>query len=210
MKVAKRFYTALAVYTVLFVLVPSTSYCEEAKETKKSNLFQADFQNAPTYIRSSEMTLFAETRKVEYRGKVEVLHEDMRMTCDRIEAFYTPENEIDKIYAFDNVFITRETGTQARSEEALYEKKTETITLTVNPEVLENGSVVTADKIRIFLLEDRSEAEGEVRVKLVQAKPEAEVKVVPGAAAATVSATEGVAAVPSPTKKPILGGNLFR
>ncbi|MCB0328725.1 MAG: hypothetical protein KDD70_03650 [Bdellovibrionales bacterium] len=139
-------------------------------EEKRGSLFAADFQNAPTYIKSDEMTLFSEQRKVEYRKNVEVLHEDMRITCDRLEALYTEDNAIDKIFAYDNVFIVREQGTQARSEKAVYEKATEIITLTVNPEVQENGSVVTADTIKVFLNEDRSEAEGRVRVKLVQPK----------------------------------------
>ena len=114
------------------------------------------------------MTLFSEKHFVVYKDNVEVLHEDMRLTCDRLEVRYTEGNEIDKIFAYDNVFITRENGTRARSEKAVYDKKTDTITLTVNPEVQENGSVVTADTIRIFLQEDRSEAEGSVRVKLVE------------------------------------------
>ncbi|MCI5064295.1 hypothetical protein MRY87_01070 [bacterium] len=120
------------------------------------------------------MTLFSEQRKVEYRKNVEVLHEDIKMTCDRLEALYTIDNAIDKIIAYDNVFIARENGTHARSEKALYEKASEIITLTVNPEVQEKGSVVTADIIRIYLKEDRSEAEGEVRVKLVQQPDTAE------------------------------------
>lgn len=157
-------------------LSPTWASAEEAANNAQTNkeqgLFSADFNKAPTYIKSKKMTLFSQDRKVEYQDNVEVLHEDMKLTCDKLEALYTEQNAIDKIFAYDNVFITRENGTQARSEKAVYEKATEVVTLTINPEVQENGSVVTADTIRIYLQEDRSEAEGEVRVKLVQQEPE--------------------------------------
>ena len=156
---------------VLTLSFSSPAFSEDKSSEKKSDgLFSANFQKAPTYIKSKKMTLFSEDRKVQYEENVEVLHEDMKLTCDKLEALYTAENEIDKIFAFDNVFIQRENGTQARSEKAVYEKATEIVTLTINPEVQENGSVVTADTIRIYLTEDRSEAEGNVRVKLVQQK----------------------------------------
>jgi lipopolysaccharide transport protein LptA len=176
----KVLFTALRYSLLLLSLSPLTCFgAEEAplgQEKKNDGLFAADFQNAPTYIKSAEMTLRSEERKVEYRKNVEVLHEDLQLTCDRLEALYTEKNTIDKIYAYDNVFITREEGTQARSEHAVYDQATEIITLTINPEVQENGSVVTADTIRIYLKEDRSEAEGAVRVKLVEQKDEASPK----------------------------------
>ncbi|NBW40362.1 hypothetical protein EBR25_05060 [bacterium] len=155
---------------ILIILLYSPALLANVPEAEQP-LFRADFENAPTYIKADEMTLSASRREVQYRSNVELIHEDMTLTCDQLEASYSAENVIQQITARDNVFIVREEGTQARSELAIYEKATETITLTINPEIQEKGSIVNADKIRIFLKEDRSEAEGEVRVKLVQKSP---------------------------------------
>lgn len=92
----------------------------------------------------------------------------MRLTCDELVAYYSEKNEIQKIVAEKNVFIEKGKEVQARSEKAVYEQATETVTLTENPEMVQNGSVLSADLIRIFLNEDRSVAEGAVRVKLLQ------------------------------------------
>ncbi|MGA1192304.1 MAG: LptA/OstA family protein [Bdellovibrionota bacterium] len=153
---------------LLFMATFSTFDVSANIPEREKPLFEADFENAPTYIKAEQMTLSTSRRVVEYRKNVELIHEDMTLTCDRLEATYSPENVIQKITARDNVFIIRDEGTQARSELAIYDKATDTITLTINPEIQENGSIVNADTIRIFLKEDRSEAEGEVRVKLVQ------------------------------------------
>lgn len=153
---------------LLFITTFSTLNVSANIPESEKPLFEADFENAPTYIKAEQMTLSTSKRVVEYRKNVELIHEDMTLTCNRLEATYSTENVIQKITARDNVFIIRDEGTQARSELAVYDKATETITLTINPEIQENGSIVNADTIRIFLKEDRSEAEGEVRVKLVQ------------------------------------------
>lgn len=153
---------------LLFVATFSTLTVSANIPESERPLFEADFENAPTYIKAEQMTLSTSRRVVEYRKNVELIHEDMTLTCNRLEATYSPENVIQKITARDNVFIIRDEGTQARSELAVYDKATDTITLTINPEIQENGSIVNADTIRIFLKEDRSEAEGEVRVKLIQ------------------------------------------
>lgn len=156
-------------HILLFLIATfSTLHVSANIPEREKPLFEADFENAPTYIKAEQMTLSTSKRVVEYRENVELIHEDMTLTCNRLEATYSPENVIQKITARENVFIIRDEGTQARSELAVYDKATDTITLTINPEIQENGSIVNADTIRIFLKEDRSEAEGEVRVKLVQ------------------------------------------
>ena len=169
---SKRFFQIL--YTLLLLLlVCAPDYISprhllaEKKPQTSENFFKADFNDAPTLISSNEMILHANERRVEYNTEVEVIHGDMTLRCDNLEAFYTEKNQINRIFAKKNVRITRETGAQARSEHAVYTQKNETIVLTINPEVQENGSIVSAEKITIFLKEDKSKAEGDVRVKLV-------------------------------------------
>lgn len=158
----------------ILLLLPTAAYGQDQDspptadtEEGANPLFEANFNEAPTYIKSESLTLLSEKRFLEYTGKVEVLHDGMRLTCDRLEALYTEDNKITKLYAFDNVFITKGENIRARSEKAEYDAATETVILTENPEIQQEGSVLTADLVRIYLEEDRSEAEGEVRVKLI-------------------------------------------
>ena len=62
-----------------------------------------------------------------------------------------PKNEIEELLATGNVTITKGEGIKARSEKAVYDKKTETLTLTNNPELTQDGSALLADKIVIYL-----------------------------------------------------------
>jgi lipopolysaccharide transport protein LptA len=160
---------SMTISLITFVATKPMYLAAEQSANSSKNLINADFQKAPTFISANHMTLLIGERKVTYTGNVEVIHEDIKITCDRLEAFYSEDNQIDIINAFDNVHIVRESGAEAKSEKAVYRKADETITLSISPEIQEKGSIITADIIRIFLQEDRSEAEGEVRVKLVQA-----------------------------------------
>lgn len=141
--------------------------------TEGAGLLDADFNSAPTFIKSDSLLLKSQDHFIEYKGHVEVLHQDMKMTCDLLQATYKGDNTIDKLVALKNVFITKGPNIRARGEKAVYDKASETITLTENPELQQDGSVLTADQIRIFIKEDRSVAEGEVRVKLTQTEPDA-------------------------------------
>ncbi|MCB0352759.1 MAG: hypothetical protein KDD64_04515 [Bdellovibrionales bacterium] len=147
---------------------PSAPEPETSSSSFGTNPFDADFQKSPTYVSSKNLLLRSEKREITYSGNVEVLHKGMRLTCDELVAYYSEKNEIQKIVAEKNVFIEKGKEVQARSEKAVYEQATETVTLTENPEMVQNGSVLSADLIRIFLNEDRSVAEGAVRVKLLQ------------------------------------------
>ncbi len=153
---------------VALPLVASSQETQAPTQTEQESVLQADFNKAPTYITSNKLTLLSGQRLLQYTGKVHVIHQQMDLTCDRMEATYNEKNEIQQIVAFDNVFIKNGPNVQARSEKAVYTQADETVTLTENPELVREGSVLSADLIRIFLEEERSVAEGEVRVKLIQ------------------------------------------
>lgn len=144
---------------------PPTSDNPEA-----NGLLTADFNNAPTYIKAETLRLKSNERVFEYSGNVEVIHGDLTMTSNTLEGNYDDKNEIQQLVARGDVIIIKGEGIRANGERAIYEKSSETITLTDNPELQQKESVLTADKIRIFLNEDRSLAEGHVRVKMVEEK----------------------------------------
>ena len=153
--------------------VPEGSTEEVKTEEKKSSLAKKagmsdGFGKHPTYVKSDTLTLKAEDRLFIYEGNVQVKQADMILTADKMEGNYTEDNQIKDLTAVKNVVIIKGDNIRANSEKAFYNASKETLTLTENPELQQEGSVLTADKIVVFLEEDRSLAEGQVRVKLIK------------------------------------------
>ena len=164
-----------------------------------SSSFRSSKGNLPTYIKSEMLTLDSKARIFTYNRNVEVQHEDMVMTCDALQGMYDEHNKIQKMVAQGNVIIEKGETVRASGQRAIYDADAEILTLTESPELQESGSVLTADAIKIFLREDRSSAEGQVRVKVVK-KEEAAAK--PLGASQPARKAEG--------KKPKKGGKKKR
>lgn len=134
-----------------------------------------DFEALPTFITSNSLLLKSDQRVFTYTGSVVVKHGDMTLTSDTLEGTYDDQNQIKQLIANSNVVITKGPDIRATSQHALYDKASETVTLTQNPALEQKGSTLEADKVLVFLKENRSTAEGSVRVKLLnvndQAKP---------------------------------------
>ena len=150
---------------------PSTEPTDETATPSlldTGNVVNADFNKIPTYIKSRELTLYAKERRFLYGGGVEVKHGDMVLTADRLEGTYGEDNQIKQLVAYGNVVITRGATVRATGQKAVYDSASETVALTESPELMQDGSILAADTIRIFLREDRSTAEGAVRVKVAK------------------------------------------
>jgi lipopolysaccharide transport protein LptA len=94
----------------------------------------------------------------------------MTITSDTLEGNYDQQNKIQKLTAKTNVLILKGDAIRGTSELAVYQAAQDVVTLTENPELSQNGSVLTADAIKIFLKDNRSEASGQVRVKMIDKK----------------------------------------
>jgi len=125
-----------------------------------------DFKKEPTHIHSDTLTLRTDKRFFIYSGNVQVKHGDITMTCNLLEGSYDENNQIEEIIAKEDVVVTRG-STRATGGKAVFSNDEQTIVLTENPELEDDGSILTADRVIIFLAEDRSSAEGQVRVKLM-------------------------------------------
>ena len=125
----------------------------------------------PTFIKSDSLTLDATARIFTYAGNVEVKQGLMTLTCGEIVGRYNARNQIETIDARKDVVIVKE-DLRGTSQKAFFEAATNTITLSENPAVEQNGSILSADSIKVYLNDNRSVAEGAVRVKLVE-KPAA-------------------------------------
>lgn len=167
MKFAKIFY-GIALTSMLGMTGPVNS---EPKLESKSD--QLDLDNAPTFINSDSLTLKSAERIFEYSGKVEVKHGDLTLNSDNLLGHYDEKNQITDMIAKSNVLITKGEKIRATSQKAVYDKASDTLTLTENPQVEQEGSLLNADVIKILLKENRSIAEGSVRVKLLSEGDEA-------------------------------------
>lgn len=121
----------------------------------------------PLFIKSDNLNLDSKQRIFTYEGNVEVTRGDVRITADRVIGKYDDKNQIQTVVCENNVVLTRGEDMRAISNRAVYRLASATIILTEGPELAREGNVLAADKITVFVNEDKSEAEGNVRVKVV-------------------------------------------
>lgn len=126
-----------------------------------------DFGKLPTHITSDTLTLNAKTRIFVYKGNVVVTQGDMTLTSKEVEGNYNEQNQIQKIIAKGDVVITKQ-DIKATSQRATYDAIASVITLTDNPQLQQGESVLIADRVKILVNENRSLAEGNVRVTFVK------------------------------------------
>lgn len=145
---------------------------EKKEEPKKASIASplGNFQktNDPTYIESASLTLRSQDRTFIYTGGVKVTRGDLTLTAQELEGNYTEQNEIKILTAKKNVVIIKGDSIRASGERAVYDAATAIVTLTENPQVTQGESQLLADIIKIYVNEDRSEAEGNVRMKVVK------------------------------------------
>lgn len=147
--------------------VPTSGASQKVENPVDKKLFDGSFSDAPTNISSDTLILRNNDRVFVYSGNVKVTQGDMTLTSKSLEGLYSEKNEIQRMIAKDDVVITKG-EIKATGGKALYESATNTVLLTESPQVEQKGSLLTADRIRVFLDEDRSQAEGQVRVTLVK------------------------------------------
>lgn len=156
--------------SLLFIL-PHTVRAEGTSaldSISKNSAFSMNMNDLPTYIKSSRLTLKTETQTFTYSGNVDIVHGDLHMTCSELEGKYGDNNQIENMVAKKNVVITKGKNIRASCQKATFEQKTSTITLTENPELQQDGSILCADAITLNIETNQSEAQGNVRVKLVK------------------------------------------
>lgn len=200
-----RYYPTALALTLIFSLTGPT--CREGmaqNNSKKSSIDSLasnsllgdsfndkDFGKLPTNITSDSLTLHAKSRVFVYKGNVVVTQGDMKLTSNEIEGSYSDQNQIQKIVAKGDVVITKQ-DIQATSQRAIYDAVTSIVTLTDNPQLQQGESVLIADRIKVLLNENRSLAEGNVRVTFVK-------KDMPAPGAATTAPIPPSGANPSTT-----------
>jgi lipopolysaccharide export system protein LptA len=153
-------------FSVLAILGTSLSEVYAQEEQAARGRLDPAMGKETTYITSDALSLNTIKRVFSYQGNVKVTQGDLTLESDRLQGKYSENNELQSLEAAGNVVITRGDDIEARSNRAIYDNANQVVTLSENPELRQNGGTLTADVIRIFLDEDRSVAEGEVRMRL--------------------------------------------
>jgi lipopolysaccharide export system protein LptA len=169
----KKVLTAIKIpLTTLMITAGLFCMSAWAAPTTAKNPLAPTSNNEPTFIDSDTLTINNETRVFTYSGNVMVRQGDMTLTAKKIEGTYSEKNELLKINAYEDIVIQKGAGTEkavkAEAQHATYDAPSGVAILTENPTIEQNGSLLTADTITVYMNENRSEASGQVRVKLLK------------------------------------------
>lgn len=132
------------------------------KSDQKSKLASKE----PIYINSDRFELDSKNRIFNYINNVVATQGDLKITTNRMDGLYNETNDLQKVICIKNVVVTKGQNIQATSQRAVYFVDKGVIELTESPELTKDGSTLIADKIKLFVDSDKSEAEGNVRVKI--------------------------------------------
>jgi lipopolysaccharide export system protein LptA len=189
------------------ILISSLAFAQNNPTGSVANMmdskaFDDSFGKLPTNITSDSLTFNAKDRVFSYVGNVQVTQGDMRLTSKTLEGTYSEKNELLKLVAKGDVFISKQ-DIQATGQIASYDAVAAIVTLTENPQLQQKESILRADKIKIFLNENRSQAEGDVRVTFVNSKDgnPGMPSLNPVAAQPTPAPTVATVATPTPAPK---------
>lgn len=142
--------TCLYVLCALSVLLPSFAQEERVTEITSEKLF-FDYEG----------------KQAIFTGNVVVNDPDLQLTGDKLTVFLTEDDDIERLLAEGNVEIRME-GMQSRSGKAVYTPSDGKVLLTERPQVSRDGSVLQAEKITYWRLENRLEAFPRARVIMFQ------------------------------------------
>lgn len=147
-------------------------YAEEKNTSTFKKSLAGKNTKDPVFIQSDTLGLNSKERIFTYKGNVKIKRGDVDITTDIMVGKYAENQELETIVCQGNVVVTRPPETRATSNRAYYNIKSGKIELTENPELAKGSNVLVADKIIMYVDEDKSEAEGNVRVKVVKAEGE--------------------------------------
>ncbi len=143
-------------------------FSQDKAGSAMKNAFSGQSSEGPVFIQSDTLSLNSKERIFTYKGNVKIKRADVEITTDIMVGKYAENQELETIVCQGNVVVTRPPETRATSNRAFYNLKSGKIELTENPELARGSNVLVADKIIMYVDEDKSEAEGNVRVKVIK------------------------------------------
>ena len=173
---------------ILFLLFLSSTFAyaertsgEEEQKTgladglkSLTSFSSAEDGQSPLLIKSDSLRVDSINRKFIYEGNVRAVRANTVITSQILIGDYDENDELKTVLCKKDVVITKGEIMRASSERALYLVPDGKIELTEGPELINDGNALTADKITIYVDDDRSEAEGDVRVRVIEKEQEKE------------------------------------
>lgn len=100
----------------------------------------------PIAITSNRLEIQNARRQATWLGNVRARHDDMLLTCDRLVATYTAEQEIRRMSCIGNVEV-QDGDTWARGERADFRADRGTVVVTGSPEVKQGANHLSATRV---------------------------------------------------------------
>lgn len=159
--------TLTLAFAISGVAQPKSAVPQTGSGPLDQKAFDESFGKLPTNVSADSLSFNPKNRVFAYQGNVVVTQGDMKLTSKTLEGNYNETNQLQKLIARGDVMITKQ-DIKASGQTATYDAPAGIVILTDNPQLAQNESILTADRIKIFINENRSQAEGDVRVTFVQ------------------------------------------
>ncbi|MDL2306672.1 hypothetical protein LJC48_01400 [Desulfovibrio sp. OttesenSCG-928-C06] len=134
-----------------------------------------------TRVTSDSMIYDSDAGKVTFSKSVNVTHPDFTLNSNKLDLFLAKAEsgsksggvsgmdagKVERVVALENVRIKLPQGRSATCSKATYMVRTETLKMEGNPILREDGNQLGADIIYFYFKENRSQAEGNVKVDFI-------------------------------------------
>jgi lipopolysaccharide transport protein LptA len=141
---------------VLLTVLPLALHAESAPGTERVTVITSD---SLLFDYGKQFAIF--------KGNVVVVDPGLRLTSQEMTVYFDAEDQVDRIVAKGGVVIQMD-EINTRSGEAVYHMKTGQIILDDKPQVSRGRSVLQAERILYWRLENKLVAEPRARVLLFQ------------------------------------------
>lgn len=136
--------------------LPSTVFAQDAEATAVED---------GTVVTSNRFRLDLEKKEGVFAGEVRVVDPDFELTAEELVAYFDEKNEVERLVARGKVNIVQGSARTATCREAEYLVSENSLRLTGDPVVSQDGNQVTGTVIKIFPEGDRMEVDGRSKVQ---------------------------------------------
>lgn len=133
------------VLNLLLILIGLSAFADEQQEERI------------TEITSEKLFFDYEGKIAIFTGNVVVTDPDLQLTSEKLTLHLTAEDDVEKLDAEGNVEIKME-GMHSKSGRAVYTLEDGKVELTEQPQVSRDGSILQAQRILYWRLENKLEA----------------------------------------------------
>ena len=139
--------------TLCFIMIAMLPVYAMSEAFTNSSSFGKD---DPVFVSADSLKLEMNSRIFTYEGNVEVLSGELVLYSSRLTGSYNEQNQIEEMIATGSVTIQNGPNTFATAAQAVFNQANQTVLLSKDPSINQEGNILSADTITLFLQEDRS------------------------------------------------------